>query len=336
MVTADIVFGRTPDGYDYNAAALSLDVTRPAVIQALVEGTVSSIGTRPTLVFCAGVRHAELLAGSYANAGIVSAVVTGNMPMAERQRILSDWRAGHIQLITNDSVLTEGFNFPELSCLVFARPTASLVRYVQQLGRGTRTAPGKLDCLVLEATPGKPDPRQVTIGDVDPAFADALPNGGPRRPKLVLLDPRQDGRFRFYALEDHACFVAPVNSAASLWMVRQPGVNSSGLYRLVRCDVDGMCLVTDSAMPLYEANRVASQYLLRCSDTRLARKNQWWHGLPATEPQLALIRSRAPDVYEPSLTRGEASEIISLSTYANRAPAVIRAVWPLETVARYG
>jgi hypothetical protein len=249
--------------------------------------------------------------------------------MVERQRILSDWRFGHIQLITNDSVLTEGFNFPELSCLVFARPTASLVRYVQQLGRGTRTAPGKLDCLVLEATPGKPDPRQVTIGDVDPAFADTLPSGGPRRPKLVLLDPRQDGRFRFYALE--GVYVAPINSEASLWMVKEPGVNSSGLYQIVRCD-DDLHLIRNEALPLYDANRVASSYLLRCSDTRLAGKKQWWHDLPATERQLFLIRRLAPDLYDLSLTRGQASEIISLLKFNDIAPDVIRAVWPEREV----
>jgi hypothetical protein len=193
---------------------------RPDVIRALVEGTTPRIGNRITLVFCASVKHAEALADAYNAAGIRSAAIYGDMSRDELAHILRDWRTGAIQLVTNDALLIEGFDFPEIAALVLARPTASLVRYVQQIGRGTRTAPGKDDALILEATPGKPDMRQVTLGDVDPTFADGLPHGRPRRPKIILLDPRQDGRFRFFSVEEHGCYVAPISGMLAQMAMR--------------------------------------------------------------------------------------------------------------------
>ena len=48
--------------------------------------------------------------------------------------------------------LATGFNVPDVDCLIWLRPTKSPVLYVQGFGRGTRIAPGKTDCLVLDFT----------------------------------------------------------------------------------------------------------------------------------------------------------------------------------------
>jgi len=333
MRLADLVLGRSGDGRDYQSGDLALDAMRPAVIHALVEGTAPLLGNRKVLAFAAGVDHARLIADAYNTAGIVSAYVHGGMSPRERADILNRWRAGDIQLVANDSVLVEGFDLPEISALVLARPTASLVRYMQQLGRGTRIADGKDDCLVLEATPGRPDERQVTLGDVDPTID--LPRGGPRHPTLVLLDPRQDARFRFFDLSAFGCYVAPINADASLWLIQDPG-EGSGLYHVARCDNDGVRHITADPKPLYVANRIAARYLLNNSDTKLARKHQWWHQQNASDRQMAYIRYRAPSMYRSDLTRGEASNIISLVKFAEAAPAMIDSVWPVLTKRRAG
>jgi superfamily II DNA or RNA helicase len=49
-------------------------------------------------------------------------------------------------------VLTEGYDAPATSCIIMARPTKSRSLYVQCVGRGTRLAPGKLDCIILDIT----------------------------------------------------------------------------------------------------------------------------------------------------------------------------------------
>jgi DNA repair protein RadD len=106
---------------------------------------------RSWLLFCTGVEHsrhmATILREMY---GIAAEVVTGDTPKPERERILSDFKAGKIRALANCAVLTTGFDAPEIDLIAMLRPTMSPSLYVQMAGRGMRVAPGKTDCLVLD------------------------------------------------------------------------------------------------------------------------------------------------------------------------------------------
>ena len=67
-----------------------------------------------------------------------SAIVTGETPKAERERIIRLFRSGEIRVVCNVGVLTTGFDFPELETVILARPTMSLALYYQMIGRGIR------------------------------------------------------------------------------------------------------------------------------------------------------------------------------------------------------
>ena len=102
------------------------------------------------LVFCAGVAHAQHIAEALQDEGITTECVTGETPSAERDRILTDFKAGRIRALTNANVLTTGFDAPGIDLVAMLRPTMSPGLYVQMAGRGLRIAPGKTDCLVLD------------------------------------------------------------------------------------------------------------------------------------------------------------------------------------------
>jgi len=102
------------------------------------------------LVFCAGVAHAQHIATALQAQGINTECVTGETPSAERDRILTDFKAGRIRALTNANVLTTGFDAPGIDLVAMLRPTMSPGLYVQMAGRGLRIAPGKTDCLVLD------------------------------------------------------------------------------------------------------------------------------------------------------------------------------------------
>jgi DNA repair protein RadD len=102
------------------------------------------------LVFCAGVAHAQHIAEALQDEGITTECVTGETPSAERDRILTDFKAGRITALTNANVLTTGFDAPGIDLVAMLRPTMSPGLYVQMAGRGLRIAPGKTDCLVLD------------------------------------------------------------------------------------------------------------------------------------------------------------------------------------------
>jgi DNA repair protein RadD len=102
------------------------------------------------LVFCAGVDHAQHIAIALQAQGITTECVTGETPSNERDRILTDFKAGRIRALTNANVLTTGFDAPGIDLIAMLRPTMSPGLYVQMAGRGLRIAPGKTDCLVLD------------------------------------------------------------------------------------------------------------------------------------------------------------------------------------------
>ena len=102
------------------------------------------------LVFCAGVDHAQHIAEALNDQGITTECVTGETPSAERDRILTDFKAGRITALTNANVLTTGFDAPGIDLIAMLRPTMSPGLYVQMAGRGLRIAPDKTDCLVLD------------------------------------------------------------------------------------------------------------------------------------------------------------------------------------------
>src|SRR5262249_4324948 len=77
-------------------------------------------------------------------------MVLGETPSDERDRIIEDFRAGWLTCLISVMVLSYGFNVPHVDLIAMLRPTCSAGLYVQQVGRGTRKAPDKTDCTVLD------------------------------------------------------------------------------------------------------------------------------------------------------------------------------------------
>lgn len=104
---------------------------------------------RKTIVFTPTIALAQEMATRFRQAGIAAESVSG-VSLDERRDILDRFHRGEVTVVTNAQVLTEGYDEPGVECIVIARPTRSQPMYVQMVGRGTRTAPGKDDCLILD------------------------------------------------------------------------------------------------------------------------------------------------------------------------------------------
>jgi DNA repair protein RadD len=102
------------------------------------------------IVFAVSVKHAYGLRDALCAHGVRAATVVGETPSKERAEIIAAFKRGEIQAITNANVLTTGFDAPNVDLIAACRPTLSTSLYVQMLGRGTRTAQDKKDCLVLD------------------------------------------------------------------------------------------------------------------------------------------------------------------------------------------
>lgn len=118
---------------------------------ALVARSIQELARdRRTIAFCVTVNHARNLSQSLNAIGVPAGIVHGAMRSDIRAKALSDFREGRTHVLTNVGVLTEGFDDPGVSCIAMARPTRSEGLYAQCVGRGTRLAPGKKDCLILD------------------------------------------------------------------------------------------------------------------------------------------------------------------------------------------
>lgn len=107
---------------------------------------------RQALCFSVTVAHAYHLAQAFQESNVRADVVSGETPPEERKRILLDYERGALEVICNCGILTEGYDNPATSCIILARPTQSRALFVQVVGRGTRLAPGKQDCIILDIT----------------------------------------------------------------------------------------------------------------------------------------------------------------------------------------
>ena len=128
-------------------AAVDRDpITKAAIDEVMAYGE----DRRSWLLFCSGVAHATHVAEAVRERGVSCATIFGDTPAAERDRIIAAFKRGEIRALASMGVLTTGFNAPAVDLIAMLRPTKSAGLYVQMAGRGTRLAPGKDNCLVLD------------------------------------------------------------------------------------------------------------------------------------------------------------------------------------------
>jgi DNA repair protein RadD len=131
---------------DLVAAVDKEAITRAAVSEIIEHGR----DRKSWLAFCSGVEHARHVAEEFARRGIICRTIFGDTPKEERDAIIAAFKRGEIRALASMGVLTTGFNAPAVDLIALLRPNKSAGLYVQMVGRGTRLAPGKENCLVLD------------------------------------------------------------------------------------------------------------------------------------------------------------------------------------------
>jgi len=140
---------RTTAG-DYNEGDLNTIMNQPKLVGDVVEHWLQHAAERRTVVFATSIAHSLALTKEFIEHGVSAEHVDATTPQNARDQIFERFKLGITQVLVNCTLASVGFDLPDLDCVVFARPTKSLGLYLQMLGRGLRTAPGKKDCLVLD------------------------------------------------------------------------------------------------------------------------------------------------------------------------------------------
>lgn len=132
----------------YNRKDIEETVLIPPRDRLIVNTYLDHVRGRKAVAFAVNVRHGEELAQQFRLAGVPARSVSGRMPSKEREAHLRRFHEGALRVLCACDILNEGWDCPDVEVLLMARPTLSQVIYLQQLGRGTRKAPGK-ECLIV-------------------------------------------------------------------------------------------------------------------------------------------------------------------------------------------
>jgi DNA repair protein RadD len=123
---------------DYNDRQSAEAMMKPVIVDSVVEEWLKHASTLSTVVFAVTVKHSLQLCEKFKAAGIRAEHLDGKTPVEQRRAILRRVDQGITQVLCNVGVAVEGLDIPRLKCCVLARPTKSLARAIQMMGRVRR------------------------------------------------------------------------------------------------------------------------------------------------------------------------------------------------------
>lgn len=152
------------------------------------------------VVFAINVSHSIAIADRYNQAGIPAYHLDGNTPDQERKTVMERFKQGEIKVLSNCGLFEEGLDIPALEVVQIAKPTQSLTRWLQMVGRALRSAEGKSHAIIIDHTPnweihGLPTrPRLWSLEgvkealDVPPLVRTVTGEVRAEKPELIILE----------------------------------------------------------------------------------------------------------------------------------------------------
>jgi len=137
-------------GGDYVETELEKVMNERMLARQIVADWCSITPGRKTVLFACTVKHSMEMVTLFRHVGVAAEHLDCNTSIDDRDAILSRLRSGETTLVSNVGVLTEGWDLPELECVLLARPTKSLSLYMQMVGRGMRPHESKNDTIVID------------------------------------------------------------------------------------------------------------------------------------------------------------------------------------------
>lgn len=135
---------------DYDAGELGAAMDTPKLVGDVVRNWQRLAANRITIGFAVSIAHSRHLAAEFRKAGVEAEHLDGGTPPVEREAILGRLAGGRTRIVFNCGVLSEGWDMPQCSAIILARPTKSRGLWKQMCGRTLRPFSEKTDCIVLD------------------------------------------------------------------------------------------------------------------------------------------------------------------------------------------
>lgn len=126
-----------------------LDV-RPS-IERLFESFERFAFDKKGIIYAIDIAHAEHIAEFYRLQGVNAVAISSKTPAKERAEVIRTFKdENRIQILVSVDLFSEGFDCPDVEFIQMARPTLSLAKYLQMVGRGLRPCKGKQCCTIID------------------------------------------------------------------------------------------------------------------------------------------------------------------------------------------
>lgn len=263
---------------DLNEGQLAKRMNEEKVLHEIALPTSEIVGSRKALVFCANVDHASQMSEVLRRYGCRAEFIHGKMTKPMREQVLARFQSGETRMLCNVGVLTEGFDAPDIDCVVLARPTKSLGLFTQMVGRGTRPLPGVVDIAGdrndrLSAIANSAKPRMHLI--------DFYGNSGQH--KLVRITDVLGGRSKGDVKSRVARKMQNGYSGSVLSMMDEEERQIQEMMRK-RAEKARESLIGKGSYAQIPVSIFANR-----TDIKLAEPPKSYKGRPATESQLSLL-----------------------------------------------
>lgn len=208
---------KTPEGeIDYNEGELANAMDKPHLIGEIVENWKKLAFLKQTVCFATSIAHSQHIVAAFQEAGVRAVHIDCYMKDDDIDSLLEAYGRGEYTVVSCVGILAEGWDEPFTECMVLARPTKSLILWIQMCGRVLRPFPGKERAIIIDHTKTADDlgyptdelPLELNDGKVKPAAGQDIQPPKPKhcsqchflKPPSVFVCPRcghapvKDGR----------------------------------------------------------------------------------------------------------------------------------------------
>ena len=140
---------RGADG-DYQNKEMDMLLNKKPSIDRLYRSLEEFGKDRKGIVYAINISHAQKITKLYQEHGVKAIAIDSKTLATERQQDIEAFKKGDIQVLVNVDIFSEGFDCPDVEFVQLARPTLSLAKYLQMVGRGLRVAKGKKNCVIID------------------------------------------------------------------------------------------------------------------------------------------------------------------------------------------
>lgn len=139
---------------EYDPVLIAKHMKKENIMANVIDAYTRYAPNKRAVAFCQDIEHSKRVADRFNSQKIPAAHIDGEMDKKERKRIITDFEAGKLMVLTNYDIVSEGFDVPSIESVILARRTKSLAFFIQAVGRCLRPQPGKqfgyvLDCASL-------------------------------------------------------------------------------------------------------------------------------------------------------------------------------------------